>query len=100
MTISHQGALGLELENDEGTMLVEFAVGDDGAFSVGSSPHAGLRIQRQGVAPTSSTSSAKTMRSGSFQRTPRPSSGSTRNASPVAASSAGAPCSRSRTSCS
>ena len=51
MTISHQGALGLELENDEGTMLVEFGVGDDGAFSVGSSPHAGLRIQRQGVAP-------------------------------------------------
>ena len=51
MTTLHEGALGLGLENDAGTTLVEFPVGDDGAFSVGSSAHAGLRIQQQGVAP-------------------------------------------------
>ncbi len=51
MSTSHEGCLGLELENQDATMLIEFPVDDDNAFSVGSSPHAGLRIERPGVAP-------------------------------------------------
>ena len=43
--------LGIELENEGSTTLVEFTKSDDQAFSVGSSAHAGMRINRAGVAP-------------------------------------------------
>ena len=51
MKPSQLTALGLELEGDGGTTLVEFPLGDDRAFSVGSSVHADMRLRKPGVAP-------------------------------------------------